>query len=460
MKTINSKTIRKSDYWIYGGLALSNTLAAYMLSSYLLSYYTDVALVSAGAVGLVVLIMRFTDGISDLLMGQVIDHSNLKMGKAKPWILIGSIGVAAMLIAVFRVPGSLTMGGKIAWLAGTYFLINTVFATMQGVSQYSILVYMTDDPKNRGKLGACNMAGIYIGGLTASALTIVLLSVFGANQSGYNIIVLAYSAIVLVLGVLAALRLREQNRPSQTAEESASLKQVLYCVFHNKYYLPMIGACLLINLINGITSGLGVYFSRDLFGSASLYSVVALVLVVPTLIGLPFAVKLVGKLGYHKVLVWGRIAYMLGTLGEAVGLYMGNFIVFIIFVGFCGFTAATFAACVNGRVADICDYNEWKFKIQASGSLMSAKSFCEKVGGGLGAAIAGIVLEIAQYSGELASAGLPQSVYTVSVERAAVALLPIVLNIFGTVLLYKSNVDPEMDAVRRELAERKEAEFN
>ena len=79
------------DYFAYACSALVYILPQYLLSSFLSAYYTDVALVSAGAVGTVVLVMRFTDGISDLLMGRVIDKTNSRWGKARPWLLVGTI---------------------------------------------------------------------------------------------------------------------------------------------------------------------------------------------------------------------------------------------------------------------------------------------------------------------------------------------------------------------------------
>ena len=79
---------------------------------------------------------------------------------------------------------------------------------------------------------------------------------------------------------------------------------------------------------------------------------------------------------------------------------------------------------------------------------MSATSFCNKIGLGLGAAVTGLLLELAHYDGAAASAGIAQSAYTVGFERASVALLPLALNVIVTICLYCCNVDPEMDKVR------------
>ena len=89
---MNHRKIGTLDYLAYALSAVVYILPQYLLSSFLSAYYTDVALVSAGTIGMVVLAMRFTDGISDLLMGRVIDKTNTRFGKARPWLLVGTIG--------------------------------------------------------------------------------------------------------------------------------------------------------------------------------------------------------------------------------------------------------------------------------------------------------------------------------------------------------------------------------
>lgn len=455
------KKIRKNgavDYIAYACSALVYILPQYLLSSFLSAYYTDIALVSAGAVGAVVLAMRFTDGISDLIMGRIIDKTNSRWGKARPWIIVGTIGLALTLFVTFHVPGGMGNAGKIVWLAVTYFLLMTIFGTVQGVSSSSLMVYLTSDTGERNKFGASNMAGTYIGGIMATTVTSVLLSTWGYTQSGYGRTMILYSAMVIVFGAFAFVRLREQNSMvvSKTdKEEKVPLSVILKSMLQNKYYIHAVLAGLLINLINGIVTGLGVYFCRDIFGNSGLYTLVTLALLLPTLFGLPFAVIMAEKLGHHKTLMYGRVGYMLGLVVQATGLMTTNIPLYLggaVFSGLCG---ASFAACFQARVANICDYGEWKYRTNASGTMMSATSFCNKIGLGLGAAITGVILEIAKYDGAAAAAGIAQSAYTVSVERYAVAFVPIALNIIVAICLYLCNVDPHMETVNKELAERR-----
>lgn len=445
------------DYFAYACAALVYILPQYLLSSYLSAYYTDVALVSAGAVGAVVLVMRFTDGVSDLLMGRVIDKTHTKIGKARPWLLIGTVGLTITLVTIFHVPSGAGTSVKIAWLAVTYFLIMTVFGTVQGVSSSTMLIYLTNDSQKRNKFGASNMAGVYIGGLVATTLTAVLLGILGYTQGGYDKVMICYAVLVLVFGIFSFARLKEVKMSGDSQEKNVSkvsIKKVVAGMFHNKYYMNAVAAGLLINLINGITTGMGVYFCRDLFGNASLYALVTLALLLPTIVGLPFAVGIAKKLGHHKTLVYGRYGYMAGVAVEAIALMTSNLSLFFIGIVVCGICSSTFAACFSARVANICDYSEWKYQTNATGIMMSATSFCNKVGLGLGSAVTGIILELARYDGTAAASGMSQAEYTIMFERFSVAFLPLLLNIIVTICLYHSNVDPMMDEVQNGLREK------
>ena len=454
---MNHRKIGALDYIAYALSAVVYILPQYLLSSFLSAYYTDVALVSAGTIGMVVLAMRFTDGISDLLMGRVIDKTNTRFGKARPWLLVGTIGLTISLISIFNVPRNMSNGVKIAWLAVTYFFIMTIFGTVQGVASNTMIVYLTKDSGERNKFGASNMAGVYIGGLAATAVASVLLSKLGYTQSGYSKTMFLYSAIVLVVGTLSFIRLKEFQADTDKIEQpKVPLKAVLYAIRHNSYYINAVIAGLLINLINGITTGMGVYFCRDLFGNPEIYAMVTIALLAPTLLGLPIAVAIANEVGHQKTLVYGRIGYMIGVAIQASGLINSNIPVYFVGVLFAGLCGSTFAACFTARLANICDYGVYKFKINASGTLMSATSFCNKIGLGLGATVTGFILELAHYDGSLVSAGIAQSAYTIGFERYAVAFIPLVLNMIVVICLSFTNVDPKLEQMKAELLKRGE----
>ena len=66
-----------------GGNIFSQIAAAFLLQ-----YYTDTALIGAGSIATMFLVCRVFDGISDLIMGGVVDKTNTKIGKARPWLIL------------------------------------------------------------------------------------------------------------------------------------------------------------------------------------------------------------------------------------------------------------------------------------------------------------------------------------------------------------------------------------
>ena len=450
MKT-KTRKIGFVDYLAFACLAIAGIIPQYLLSSFVSPYYTDVALVSAGAIGSIILAMRITDGISDLIMGRIIDRVNSRWGKCRPWMFLGIIGLVITSFAIFHAPEAWTEGGKLVWFAVSYFLMMTVFATMHGVAGTTMMLYVTDEPQERTQFGAWNMGGTYIGGIVATTLTAVLLGAWGYTQSGYDKTVLLYAVIILLVGLFSVFRLQERVHPVKAAndkkEKPASLGVILKTMGQNKYYVLAVAAGLLINLNNGIATGMGVYFCRDLFGNADLYALVTIVTLLPTLVGIPFAVLMAKKLGNCKTIAYGRIAGMVCVVVACIGLATSNSLLYLVGQGLGGLCSATFGACFTATLANIVDYGEYKFHSNSQGVLMSATSFCNKVGLGLGSAVTGLMLTIAKYDGALANAGLAQSAYTVSAERWSMVIAMFVMNLIITVLLLLCNVDKEMPAV-------------
>ena len=91
-------------------------------------FYTDYAGIDPAMVGLVMLISRCFDGFSDVIMGFLVERTNSKWGKSRPWILWMSVPFAISIVLIYTVPhGSSAM--QFAYLFVTYNLCTTVCYT-------------------------------------------------------------------------------------------------------------------------------------------------------------------------------------------------------------------------------------------------------------------------------------------------------------------------------------------
>ncbi len=149
--------------------------------SILTFFYTDYAGVSPATVGLVMLLSRCFDGISDITMGFIVEKTNSKWGKSRPWILWTSAPFCLSLVLIYLVPqGSDTM--QFAYIFVTYNLCTTVCYTALNLPYGSLSAMMTRSSDERAMLSLARMALSPIGKIISVSATLPLIKLFGDNQ--------------------------------------------------------------------------------------------------------------------------------------------------------------------------------------------------------------------------------------------------------------------------------------
>ena len=122
MSTQTSKIspLEKIGYALGDGAA---NIAWRGVATFLFIFYTDVFGINPATVGILMLVARSSDGISDVIMGIVGDRTNSKYGKFRPWILWTAIPLGVILSLLFTAP-QLSDGGKIAYAYVTYIVFS------------------------------------------------------------------------------------------------------------------------------------------------------------------------------------------------------------------------------------------------------------------------------------------------------------------------------------------------
>ncbi len=147
------------------------------VSTFLFIFYTDVFGLNPAAVGLLLLIARFTDGVTDVLMGIICDRTNTRYGKFRPWILWTAIPLGISLSLLFTAP-NLSPTGKVVYAYTTYLLYILVY-TANNIPYGALMAVMTGDDKERTSLGSYRMVGAFTGGLVVQGALLFLVAHFG-----------------------------------------------------------------------------------------------------------------------------------------------------------------------------------------------------------------------------------------------------------------------------------------
>ena len=147
------------------------------VATFLFIFYTDVFGLSPVTVGVLMLVARFSDGISDVVMGIIGDRTKSKYGKFRPWILWTAIPLAAILSLLFTSP-DLGETGKIVYAYITYIFFTLIY-TANNVPYGALMAVMTGDDKERTSLGSYRMVGAFGGGMLVQGALLFLVAYYG-----------------------------------------------------------------------------------------------------------------------------------------------------------------------------------------------------------------------------------------------------------------------------------------
>jgi GPH family glycoside/pentoside/hexuronide:cation symporter len=174
LKSQKLSILEKAGYALGDGAA---NIAWRGVATFLFIFYTDVFGLTPGSVGLIFLIARSSDGVSDVLMGIVGDRTRSKYGKFRPWILWTAIPLAATLSLLFTTP-DLSSTGKVIYAYTTY-IIFTLLYTANNIPYGALMAVMTGDDRERTLLGSYRMVGAFAGGMLVQGAMLFLVAYFG-----------------------------------------------------------------------------------------------------------------------------------------------------------------------------------------------------------------------------------------------------------------------------------------
>ena len=422
------------------------------MSAFLMFYYSDYAGVNTLAVGTIMLVSRVFDGVSDIIMGVIVDRTKSRFGKARPWLLRMCIPFAVSGILLFSVPASMGDTAKLVYVFITYNLTSTVIYTAINVPYSSLNALMTQDPYERSVLSIFRNVLATCGTLLINLVTLPLVQFFGDNASAWTktFFVLGFLAIVAFLINFAFCK--ERVKPASADEsgkaQDVPVKEGILALFKNKYWIMMTCVLALFFLYYAINGGTTVYYAKEILGDENLVSTVNGIYNAIQIIGMFLIAQLVKKYGKRNVFSIGLVLATIGMLVLELG--GGTMPIIVISSLIRGVGNACGGATMWAMVSDTIDYGEWKTGYRTEGLVNSACSFGYKIGNGVGSALLGLILEIGGYVGDAAV----QTASAVSAIRLCFVWIPIGVFAACFVILRFYNLDKEFTGIISDLEKR------
>lgn len=432
----------------YGVGDFAGNLLSGATASYIALYYTDNVFMSAVFVGTMMMAARILDAVSDLVMGYIIDHTQTKIGKARPWFIISIIPLVLTFLLMFHVPAGLGIEGQKIYIAATYILNTVVCMTILNVSYSTLCTFMSDDIQTRVKLTGTRTFFATLAMMLANIFTVNILSKYGFSQQGYTVMVLLYGGVAVFCLALTALICKESTTIAEdtTAKKKATLKESFAVIFSNRY-IPILAVAFALNwLLLGVNGASMVYYVRDVLGGMQYMGIVSAASFIPALLILAIGIvpRIAGKYGK-------RITLTVGGAIEALGLLIVSILPISLPVTVVGMILKAIGmAFVNAllfaTVSDVAVYTDITQKGDYSGVTNSITSFGQKIGIGVGSAAVSWLLAWGQYDATLDL----QTAQTQTAEHMGFSIIPCICAVVIIILISFINVDKKLMELRQQ----------
>ena len=410
----------------YGSGGFAFNMINGIIGSFLTIYFTSAAGLNAGIIATILAVSKIFDGISDLIMGRIVDNTNTKMGKARVWLFRMCIPFAVSTMLLFFVPQGFPDMVKYVYVFLIYNICNAVCLTGMLVPFYSMVGLVTADSYERGLLGNIQQIFQTLGNVFVNSTFVILLSKFSENpnkiytQRSFTLTLAVYCALMVVVSLFCIFNTKERvkldavSADATKAEEPKKNENVMETVkalLANKYWLLLtLGNFVVFTIIIFYAMGT-VFFSQYVLYDMSQYGMLANAISVAQFAIMFVTPVLMTKISKEKIYTFGMLVMAIGFLGSAIttapALLIGSNVLKGLGVGLSGGMAL-------GMVADTVTYGKLKTGIDTVGMGNAGISAAQKIGLGLGQAIFGWVLAAAGLDAALDQLGQhqPQSVST------------------------------------------------
>lgn len=421
----------------YGLGDMASSMFWKIFSYYLPFFYSNIFGLSLVDAGVLVLVTRIWDAVSDPMMGVAADRTHTRWGKYRPYLLWVAVPFSVAGILLFTTP-DWSYGAKLIWAYVTYILMMSVYTGIN-VPYGAMLGVITDDPRQKTVFSSFRMLFAYAGSFVALAAWEPLCSFFAAAgadlRSSWQYAMCVVAAACLVLFLLCFRLTRERVETRSTVSIGSDFRALL----GNRPWWLLIGAALSFNLFNTVRGATVAYFFADVIGfDANIYLFSLSILFysglflsigeVANMAGVALTVPIAARLGKKTTFIAVNAA--LAVLSVAfffVPVTPGGYWAMLGLQVVISVLTGIMSPLVWSMYADVSDYAELRHNTASTGLIFSSSSMAQKFGGAIGGAAVLWLLDACGYvarSADQAGMAIAQPESAVSCLWLLMSLIP------------------------------------
>ena len=445
--------------------ALSTYFIVYVTSSLFSGVDKALATKLIGIITGLVVVIRIAEIFIDPLLGNIVDNTNTKWGRFKPWQLIGGTVSAVLLVLVYTGLFGLVNVNTTLFIVlfVITFVVLDVFYSLRDISYWGMIPALSSDSHERSTYTAL---GSFTGSIGYNGITVVVIPIVsyftwtltgakGEGQAGWT----SFGIIVGLLGILTAWTVAFGTKESTNALRAKAQKngnplEAFKALFQNDQLLWVALSYLLYAIANVATTGVLMYLFKFILDNSAAYSVVGVVSVVAGIVMAPLYPVLNRRIPRRYLYLGGMVLMVIGYLlfiinPTSLPVVTVGLVFFYLPQTFIQMTAIL-------SLTDSIEYGQLKNGKRNEAVTLSVRPMLDKIAGACSNGIVGAVAIAAGMIGNATAADMTAAnIRTFEICAFYVPLAVIILS--GVVFLLKVKITEKMHA---EIVEKLEAQLN
>ncbi len=455
----------KKEMSAFGFGAIGKDMVYALSASFVMYYYQDILGISAAFVGTILMIARVFDAVNDPFMGVVVAKTNTKWGRFRPWVLLGTVLNAIVLVYMFNVPE--LAGSALKTYFSIIYILWGVTYTMMDIPYWSMIPAVTDNAKDRENMSVIGRTCAGVGNALITIGTVMAVAMLGKGneRAGFG----KFAIIVAVIFVIAeaVLFFCIKERKSEEKMETVSIPEMFRSLFNNDQAMVTVITIVLINTALYITSNLIIYFFKYDIGGAGwsgTYTLFSSVGGASQILGMmivyPLLRKKFGNTQIFRLCLISAIAGY-GLLLAVCLLGFAHNIAIILIPGILVFLSnGILTVLTTVFLSASVDYGELKTGHREESVIFSMQTFVVKLASGVAVFLTGIGISMIGLVGNADTEGeiVAQSASTLMGLRLLMTLIPIA-GLIAAFFVFKNKFilsDEKSEEIAAELKARRE----
>ncbi|SJN14784.1 Possible GPH family transporter (TC 2.A.2) for arabinosides [Halomonas citrativorans] len=414
-----------------GDMAINVVISSmFLIISY---FYTDIFGLKPSHMGILFLVARLMDAITDPLMGIITDKFNTRYGRYRPYFLIFSVPFGISVLLLFTTP-DWSYNAKLVWAYSTYLFVTLMFTAVT-IPYISLIGVLSPDPKDR--LSA-NGYRLFFAKIAAFLVTIIV-PILAEFVGGDNL-ALGYQVSMGLMGGLATLLFLfcyfTTTERVQHTIDTKPLKEQFRLLIKNDQWIVLCAVCFTGTLGYVIRSSVAAYYAKYYLGAnatmLSAFLTVGVSAAILAMVASTWITKRYCKLNLFR---WSQLAVGVLSVIMFFAVSPGDIVLAFILYFLISFAVDLHAPVFWSAIAESVDYGEAKTGRRVSGLAFGGISFFQKAGMGAAGFLVGILLTYFNYE-----PNTEQSAFTLTGIALMLSIIPGVFHTLMGSLMFKYHI--------------------